>query len=330
MSRALRVAVVGATGALGGEVLSLLEESASELSVESVLPLATSRSQGESVDFRGESLAVRAEAELAGQDLLLCCAPPDASLGWVRKALHAEVPCVDASGALALSTDVPLCAAVLDPQCGVGAPLVAAPPGAALALALVLDPIRRAAGLARVGATLLESSAAGGRDAIAALGAESIALFNQADPPISAGRPLAFDCHPAIGDVEEDGSTALETRVARTLGRLFGAPVPISIAIAQIPVFVGVAAQVSLDTQTPLDPKQVRELLVAAPSVELWTHDAEGPNLRAAAGRSEVLVGRLRADPTRERGLSLWLAADPLRLAASNALMLAQRIVKPG
>ena len=122
MSRALRVAVVGATGALGGEVLSLLEESASELSVESVLPLATSRSQGESVDFRGESLAVRAEAELAGQDLLLCCAPPDASLGWVRKALHAEVPCVDASGALALSTDVPLCAAVLDPQCGVGSP----------------------------------------------------------------------------------------------------------------------------------------------------------------------------------------------------------------
>jgi aspartate-semialdehyde dehydrogenase len=329
VSRPLRVAVVGATGALGGEVLGLLEE-ASGLNVESIVPIGSSRSQGESVSFRGESLAVRAEAELAGVDLLLCCAPPDASLGWVRKALHAEVPCVDVSGALSLSPEVPLCAAALDPQCGAGAPLVASPGGAALALALVLDPIRRAAGLVRVGATLLESSAARGRDAIAALGAESVALFNQADPPTASERPLAFDCHPTIGDVEEDGSTALETRVSRTLVRLFGAPTPISITIAQIPVFVGVAAQLSLDTHAPLDPKQVREILVAAPSVELWTHDAEGPNLRAAAGRSEVLVGRLRSDPSRERGLSLWLAADPLRLAAANAVALAQRIVKPG
>jgi len=329
LSRALRVAVVGATGALGSEVLGLLEEG-SGLRAESLLPLATARSEGESVSFRGESLAVRSEAELAGQDLLICCAPAAASLEWVRKALHAQVPCVDVSGALALSPEVPLCAAALAAECGVGAPLVASPPGAALALAVVLDPIRRASGLARIGATLLESSAAGGRDAIAALGAESIALFNQSDPPDAAGRPLAFDCHPAIGDIEEDGSTALETRVARTLGRLFGAPVPTSITVAQIPVFVGVAAQISLDTETPLDPKQVRELLVAAPSVELWTHDAEGPNLRAAAGRSEVLVGRLRADPSRERGLSLWIAADPLRLTASNALALAQRIVKPG
>jgi len=328
LSRALRVAVVGATGALGSELLGLLDGHA-ELRVASLLPLASPRSQGESVSFQGETLAVRAEAELKGLDLLVCCAPPDASLGWVRQALRAEVPCVDASGALALSAEVPLCAAALDPQCGAGAPLVASPPGAALALALVLDPIRRAVGLARVGATLLESSSASGRDAIAALGAESVALFNQSDAPESAGRPLAFDCHPAIGEVEESGATALETRVGSTLGRLLGAPLPISLAIAQIPVFVGTAAQVSIDTRDPVDPKQVRELLVAAPGVELWTLDAEGPNLRAAAGRSEVLVGRLRSDPTRERGLSLWLAADPLRLAAANALALAQRVVRP-
>jgi aspartate-semialdehyde dehydrogenase len=329
LSRALRVAVVGATGALGSEVLGLLDGHA-ELQVASLLPLASPRSQGESVSFRGETLAVRADAELKGLDLLVCCATPDASLAWVRQALRAEVPCVDASGALALSAEVPLCAAALDPQCGAGAPLVASPPGAALALALVLDPIRRAVGLARVGATLLESSSASGRDAIAALGAESVALFNQSDAPESTGlRPLAFDCHPAIGEVEESGATALETRIARALGRLLGGPVPTSLAIAQIPVFVGTAAQVSIDTQAEVDPKQVRELLTAAPGVELWTLDAEGPNLRAAAGRDEVLVGRLRADATRERGLSLWLAADALRLAATNALALAQRIVRP-
>jgi aspartate-semialdehyde dehydrogenase len=329
VTRALRVAVVGATGALGSEVLALLEEG-TRLRAASLLPIATSRSQGESESFQGESLPVRSEAELAGQDLVICCAPPDASLAWVRKALRAEVRCIDASGALALSTEVPLCAAALDPQCGADAPLVASPPGAALALALVLAPIHRAAVVTRFGATVLESSAAGGRDAIAALGAESVALFNQSDPPEHAGRLLAFDCHPAIGEVEGDGSTALETRVARSVARLLGSSVPTSLAIAQISVFVGMGAQVSLDTQAALDPKQVRELLVAAPWIELWTHDAEGPNLRAAAGRTEVLVGRLRADPTHERGLSLWIAADPLRLAAANALALAQRIAEAG
>ena len=99
MSRALRVALVGATGALGSEVLGLLDGHA-ELRVASLLPLASPRSQGESVSFQGETIAVRAEAELKGLDLVVCCAPPDASLAWVRQALRAEVPCVDASGAL--------------------------------------------------------------------------------------------------------------------------------------------------------------------------------------------------------------------------------------
>lgn len=328
MSRALRVGVVGATGALGSEVLSLLQDGAG-LRVARLLPIATERSLGDSVVFQGETLAVCAGADLAGLDLLLCCAPPQASLDWVRRALRAEVPCVDASGALALSAEVPLAIAAQDTPLPAGAPLVASPPGAALALAIVLAPILRAAGLSRVAAALLESSAAGGRDGIAALGAESVALFNQSDAPAAGPRSLAFDCHPAVGEVEADGTTAPESQLGRTLARLLGAPLPLAVAIAQIPVFVGLAAQLWLETESALDPKQAREVLAAAPGALLWTHDAEGPNLRAAAGRSEVLVGRLRADPTRERGLSLWLAADPLRLAAANALALAAQIVRP-
>lgn len=325
MSRALRVGVVGATGALGGELLSLLD--GSRLRVASLLPIASSRSQGDSVEFQGETLAVQGEVPLHGLDLLLCCAPPEVSLEFVRLALRAGVPCVDGSGALELSDEVPLRLAALGCEGVAGAPLVASPAGAALPLALVLAPILRAAGLGRVVATLLESSSAAGREGIAALGAESVALFNQADPPRSPVRPLAFDFHPAIGEVGEDGSTACEARLPRTLARLLGAPLPLAVGIAQIPVFVGLAAQLCLETQSALDPKRAREVLAAAPGVELWTHDAEGPNLRAAAGRDEVLVGRLRADPTCEHGLSLWLAADPLRLAAANLVALAERLV---
>jgi aspartate-semialdehyde dehydrogenase len=326
VSRSVRLGVVGATGALGGEVLALLD--ASPLAISSLLPIATDRSQGEAIALRGEDYAVQAQAELRGLDLLICCAPPAVSLGFVREALRAEVPCIDASGALALSSEVPIAVAALGQADALReAPLITSPPGAALALALVLDPVQRAAGITHVMATVLESAAGAGRDAIAALGSESVALFNQQDlpDPVVDGRSIAFDCHPAAGEVEEAGSTAAETRLAHTLSRILGVPVPLCVGIARIPVFVGQAISLYLETRDPLDPKQARELLAAAPGVALWEQDAEGPNLRAVAGTSEVSVGRLRADPARERALLCWLAADSLRLAAANAVALAER-----
>jgi aspartate-semialdehyde dehydrogenase len=320
----VRLGVVGATGALGVEVLALLD--ASRLRVAGLLPIATERSLGESVAFQGEVYAVQTAASLRGLDLLLCCAPPQAALEWVREALRSEVPCIDCSGALALSHDVPLRVAALDPSGVADAPLLATPTGLPLVLAHVLAPILRAAGLTRVAVTVLESSSAAGREGIAALGAETVALFNQQEPeePEALGRPLAFDCHPAVGEVGEGGSTAVEAQLPRVLGRLLGAEVPVAATVAQIPVFVGQASALAVETERALDPKRARELLSAAPGVSLWTLDAEGPNLRAAAGSSEVLVGRLRADPSCERGLLLWLAADPLRLAAANAVALAE------
>jgi aspartate-semialdehyde dehydrogenase len=326
LSRSVRLGIVGATGALGGEVLALLD--ASPLSIAALAPISSARSAGEAIDFRGESYAVRAESELRGLDLVICCAPPAVSLGFVREALRAEVPCIDASGALALSSEVPVAVAALGLSDALReAPLITSPPGAALALALVLQPIQRVAGITHAVATVLESAAGGGRDAIAALGAESVALFNQQDLPEPAvdGRALAFDCHPAVGEVEEAGSTAAEARLMHTLARVLDAPLPLSVGIARIPTFVGQAIALHLETRDALDPKQARELLQAAPGVSLWEQDAEGPNLRSVSGTSEVSVGRLRADPTRERALLCWLAADSLRLAAANAVALAER-----
>jgi aspartate-semialdehyde dehydrogenase len=321
-----RLALVGATGALGSEVLSVLDASA--LEVAELLPIGSARSEGESVSFRGDVQAVRSEAQLRGIDLAIVCAPPAASLDWVREALRAQVPCIDAAGALALSSEVPLALAAQTPADALRElPLVSSPAGAALALGLVLAPIQRAAGLARVDAMVLESAAGAGRVGLEALGAESVALFNQQDlpEPVVDGRPLAFDCHPAVGDVQEDGSTASEARLAATLARMLGGEPAICVGGARIPVFVGQAIALRVETREAFDPKQAREALSAAPWVALWDKDAEGPNLRAAAGSSDVIVGRLRADATRERSLLAWLAADPLRLAAANAVALAER-----
>jgi aspartate-semialdehyde dehydrogenase len=116
----------------------------------------------------------------------------------------------------------------------------------------------------------------------------------------------------------------MECSLASDLRRLVGEGVGIAVSSVRVPTFAGDAATLCLETETALDPREARELLAKAPGVELWDVDAEGPNTRATAGRDVVLVGRLRRDPSSERGLLLWLAADTLHLAAANGVKLAE------
>jgi len=324
--RPLRVAVAGATGTLGTELLAMLD--ARRFPIAAIVALATERSGGESLEFQGEIYEVGTEpGRLRGCDLVFLCAPPAASLDLVRLALRLEVPCIDLSGALAPQPAVPLLVAdVAAPPEMLRQPVIAAPASAALAWAPVLVPLGRAAGLRRVVGTVLTSVSREGRLGIEALSSETIALFNQQDLPEAPhfGRPVAFDLLPAVGEVEEDGSTAMESSLASDLRRLVGEGVGIAVSSVRVPTFAGDAATLCLETETALDPREARELLAKAPGVELWDVDAEGPNTRATAGRDVVLVGRLRRDPSSERGLLLWLAADTLHLAAANGVKLAE------
>jgi aspartate-semialdehyde dehydrogenase len=310
---------------LGGELIARLADTT--ISVSELVPWATDRSLGCDVEFRGETIAVETQAPaLRGFDLLFLCAPASASAELVREALRAEVPCIDAGGALAGTREVPLRVAAF----GEGGaqerwPLAVAPPGAALALALVLRPLAQAAGLARVVGTLLESASAGGREGARALFQESLSLFNQNElpPPEVFACPVAFDCLGAQGAGEENGASFHEVRLAEVLARLLPSPPRLALACVQVPVFAGVAASLALETEQPLDPKQAFEALAAAPDVEPWEVDAGVLTLRAAAGGASVRVARPRRDPTVASGLLLWLAADALQLAAANAVRLA-------
>jgi aspartate-semialdehyde dehydrogenase len=244
----------------------------------------------------------------------------------VREALRAGVPCIDCSGALRGTEEVPLRVAWLPPPAGAeGAPAIATPSAAALALASVLAPLHAAVPLRRVVATVLESAAAGGRQGIAALSAESLALFSQQESQESTGfgRPLAFDCHPALEPPEAGGEAPRERDLMASLPRLLGAPLAVAATVVQVPVFVGLAASLALELAGPLEVKEAEERLAQAPGVELWTQPLPGPNLRAAAGREVVITGRVRPDASVENGLQLWLVADALRLAAANAVALA-------
>jgi aspartate-semialdehyde dehydrogenase len=320
----LRVAVVGATGALGGELLDQLRER--RFPLQELRPIATDRSLGATIDWLGHELPVATEPEtLRGLDLVLVCTPPAAALDWIRRALQAGVACIDFSGAVAGRAEVPLLDAdePLDPA-ALAAPLLAVPAPASLALVRVLAPIREEAGLARVSATLCEAASGAGRVGVDALQAETIALFNQEDmPETGLDHALAFDCLPASGPLDEAGESALEARVAGELGRLLGEDLPRAVTVLRVPTFAGMGIQLALETERELAPLACLERLGKTPGIASRTPQV-GPTTREAIGEDDVLVGRVRRDPSAPRGLLLWLALDPARLAASNALRIAE------
>lgn len=331
-SRALRVAVAGATGALGGELLTVLD--ARRFPLGELVPLASEGSRGESLEFREELYDVESDpARIAGCDLLFLCAPPGPSLDLVRVALRGQVPCIDLSGALVASAEVPLAVADLGvPPEALRQPVLASPDGVTIAFALALAPLARAAGLRRVVATTLESVSGGGRGGLEALSAETRALFNQQDlpEPTVFGHPVAFDCVPLVGARGEAGGTEHESALARSLRRLLGSELGVAVTAVRVPTFAGDAGTLALELERPLAPREAEALLAKAAGVELWPPDDPGPTTRATAGRESVLVGRLRADPSLATGLLLFCAADGLRLAALNGVKLAEARIGGG
>jgi aspartate-semialdehyde dehydrogenase len=325
--RGHRVAVIGATGTLGSDLVEVLEER--DYPVVELIPVATDQSLGEEVTFHGASLPVlTGDVPLRGVDVVFLCLPADAASPWIRQALGASIPCIDLSGSLAARSEVPVVVADLAPAAeDLRQPLVSSPPGPALAWALALAPLHARFGLRRVLGTSLESASGAGREGIRTLEAEVVALFNQEElpePSVFAG-PVAFDCvpeleHPADGH----GAGPAETALVGLLQRILGAPVPAAITRVRVPCFAGLGASLAIETVEPASPEAARDALLKAPGLELWDPDAVGPSTRDAVSRSSVLVGRVRRDPTPGGGLLLWIAADPVRLAATNGVRIAE------
>jgi aspartate-semialdehyde dehydrogenase len=252
---------------------------------------------------------------LKGRDLVLVCTPKGPALEIVRAALLAEVPCIDCSGSLAAQPAVPLAhpeAPGLE-----SAPLIAIPSSTTLAWRPVLEALRAAAGLARVSGTVLCSAGAWGRDGVAALSDESIALFNQSEAPDvgPASRPIAFDVAPG-GAIDVD-------RVRSELVRELGEGLRLAIITVQVPTFVGEGSVLAIELERPLAREEVERILSERSGIRL----GGTPSLRDALGGPVVLLGPVEGDESGAPGhcYRLWLASDPLRLVANAALRAAGR-----
>jgi aspartate-semialdehyde dehydrogenase len=330
------VALAGATGALAREVLAVLAER--RFPVRELLPFATERSIGREVELGDDVVAVGSEMpSLASVDLFIVCTPRQAALEMVRRALQASVYCIDCSGALAESRDVPLLVSDLCLPSEVRAPVVTCPSGPTLGWSPVLSALREAAGLKRVVGTLLQSASCAGRGGIEALSAETIALLRQKELPRSAvfPGPVAFDCAPNAGGLKEsaepdgekegEGASASlsESRLTRDLERLFPG-LEVAVTSVQVPTFVGEGSALAVETERPLSLRAAGEAITSMPGVDLWSAGDCPPSMRDTAGRDAVLVGRLRRDRTHRCGLLLWIVGDGLRLAAANVVKLAE------
>jgi len=319
------VAVVGATGTVGSDLLDLLQ--ARRFPLQELLPVASPHSLGEGVEVLGEDLPVLSEvASLRGLDLVFLCTPRSVALEWIRKALHDEVPCIDLSGAVAHQRELPL--GVAEPGPAPVAPLLSSASAPALALGRVLRPLLEASGVRRAVATLCLPVSSAGRAGVAALEAETVALFNQQERPQASTfpHPVAFECVPSPGEALAPEASELEEEVPRDLARLLGQPLPLALAPVQVPTFAGLGITLAVELERPLALAACREVLAKAPCVQLWDSPV-GPGTRAGVGRDKVLVSRLRPDPSVEReggGVLAWLSADPVRLVTDNALRLAE------
>lgn len=319
-----RVTVVGATGALGGEVLTALAELA--FPVSTLRAFASEASAAAEVQCLDATTRVEAgPPDVSQTDLLFLCCPPSVALEWVAAALRRTVPVFDLSGALAGRTEVPLgIGGWVSAADIIAAPAVATPAGVALGWLRALLPLHRAIGIERIVGASLESVSGRGRAGVETLGGEAVALFNQTDTPASEvfAQPVAFSCVPEIGTGVDRGSTSQEENLGGVLSRVLGDRVEVSVTCVQVPTFAGDGAVVHCDLREAAPLEKLRAAWLEAPGVE-FDPDFPAPATRSVAGTATVRVGRVRRGASADRSVALWLAVDPLRLAAHNAVELA-------
>ncbi|HEY7198266.1 MAG TPA: aspartate-semialdehyde dehydrogenase [Gaiellaceae bacterium] len=303
-----RIAVVGATGAVGTVTLALL----AERGLGDVRALASARSAGRSVGFGDGSLIVEEaspEALSAGDlDLAFFSVGTATSLDLVPPTADAGVVCIDKSDAYRLTDGVPLVVAGVNDGALDGGRIVANPNCSAIQLASVLAPLHAEAGLVRVRLATYQSMS----------GAGDAAMQRLRETPSAEG-DLAMDWDLDGEEFSEESKLRAETQ------KILGLPeLPLQAQCVRAPVLVGHAQAIWLETERALSPDEARAVLDGAPNLAL--EDLATPGV--AAGRDEVLVGRIRRDPTVENGLALWVVNDNLRKgAALNAVQIAESLL---
>ena len=334
MANGVTVAVVGATGAAGQTTLKILEER--KFPVRELRAFASERSVGKTVMFAGDAVRVqKVEAPaFKGVDIAICSAGSAQAREYAPMIAKAGAIVVDKSNGWRMDPQVPLVVPEVNPHAVRAHHGIIASPNCTTIVAIMpLKPLHDAGRLRRVVATSYQSVSGAGVQGIAALREETLAWARgEAVTPKHFAHQIAFNLIPAIDTFTPDGYSGEERKLINETHKILGDDsIRVSPTCARVPVPVGHSQSINLRTRDDLSPERCREILAAAPSVTVVDDPADGvyPLAADAAGRDDVLVGRIRRDPTEERTLNLWVVSDNLRKgAALNAVQLAELLAQ--
>ena len=330
-----RVAVVGATGAVGREMLSILAER--QFPVDEVVALASRGSTGREVSFgEDQELTVQAleDVDFEGFDLALFS--PGAAVSKVHAPRAAAAGCVviDNTSQFRMDEDVPLIVPEVNREALEGfreRNIIANPNCSTIQMVMALKPLHDLALVRRVVVATYQSVSGAGRDAMDELFEQTKGIYETRTPePAHFPKQIAFNVIPQVDVFLEDGSAKEEWKMAVETKKILDPGIEVAATCVRVPVFVGHAEAVNVEFERPISAEEARAALKSAPGLGVVDHRADEGYVTQieAAGEDKVYVSRIREDPTIENGLSLWVVADNLRKgAALNAVQIAEKLV---
>jgi aspartate-semialdehyde dehydrogenase len=328
----MRVAVVGATGAVGSTILGVMRERS--FAADEIVPFASERSVGRTIDYGDADLTVvpLGDEAIQGFDLALFSAGSAVSAEWAPRFAEAGATVVDNSSQWRMEEDVPLVVAEVNPEALDGhRGIVANPNCTTMQMVVALKPILDAAGIERVVMSSYQAVSGTGQKAVDELHSQAEAVVEARELPAPSVYPhqIAFNVLPQVESFKDgDDYTTEERKCMRETRKILGREdIGVSATCVRVPVYTGHSVSANVQTREPLSPEQCREVLAAAPGLTVIDDPANGlyPTALDAAGRDDVLVGRIRRDPSHDHCLNLWIVGDNLRKgAATNAVQIAE------
>jgi aspartate-semialdehyde dehydrogenase len=328
------VAVVGATGAVGTEMIEVLEER--KFPVIRLVLLASARSAGGMVTFEGNEVPIEVltKDSFAGVDIALFSAGADLSREFAPIAVKSGAVVIDNSAAWRMTPEVPLVVPEVnahDIQRHKG--IIANPNCSTIQMVVALKPLHDEARIKRIVVTTFQSVSGTGKDAMDELMAEcqNLLSFKSASPKVYPYQ-IAFNCLPQIDDFLPSGYTKEEMKMVHETRKIMGdQSIQVTATTVRVPVYVGHSEAVNIETERKLSANEARAILSTAPGVLLYDDPAHKiyPMPLEVAGKDEVYVGRIREDESITNGLNLWVVADNLRKgAALNAVQIAEHLAQ--
>ena len=328
-----QIAILGATGAVGTEILKILEDR--NFPVANLKLLASERSAGQKMSFSGEELTVEAVSAEAFKDvdIVLASAGGSISKTWVKSIVEAGAVIIDNSSAFRMDPEVPLVVPEVNPEAaGAHRGIIANPNCTTILMALAVWPLHQVQPVRRIVASTYQSASGAGARAMEELKHQARAILDGKEPLAEIlPYPIAFNLFPHNSPLDERGYCEEEMKMVNETRKIFGVrDLKVTATCVRVPVLRAHSEAINLEFDSPFAVEKAREILASAPGVKLvenWQTNYF-PMPMDATGRDEVLVGRIRQDLSNPLALDLWLCGDQIRKgAALNAVQIAELLV---